>query len=78
MFYVYLLTLKDKSIYVGYSSDLKSRIATHQGGSVSSTKNLRPLQLSFYAAFSSKEKAAAFEKYLKTGAGFAFRTKHFL
>lgn len=78
MFYTYILQLKDNTFYIGYSSNLKQRIFEHQQGKVSQTKNLRPLKLVFYAAFSSKLKALQFEKYLKTNSGFAFRNKHFI
>ena len=78
MFYVYILQLKDKSYYIGYSSDLKSRIKTHEEGSVESTKNLRPVKLIYYSAFSSQKKATDFEKYLKTSSGFAFRNKRLI
>ncbi len=50
----------------------------HQSGEVESTKNLRPLELVFYSAFSSKKKALDFEKYLKTQSGFAFRNKRLI
>ncbi len=78
MYYVYILQLKDKTFYHGYSSNLKNRIKAHTEGSVASTKNLRPFILIFYAAFQSKEKAVLFEDYLKTNSGFAFRNKHFI
>lgn len=78
MFYTYILQLKDKSYYHGYSNDLKQRFKAHQQGMVSSTKNFRPLKLIFYAAFTTKNKATQFEKYLKTGSGFAFRNKHLI
>lgn len=75
MYYVYILQLSDKSYYIGYSLDLKNRIKTHNEGSVESTKNLRPIKLIYYSAFSSQKKAVDFEKYLKTSSGFAFRNK---
>jgi len=75
VYYAYILQLKDKSYYHGSSSDLKQRLKEHQSGIVLSTNNLRPLKLVFYAAFSSKRKAMAFEKYLKSSSGFAFRNK---
>lgn len=78
MFYTYILQLKDKTYYVGYSSDLKSRIKTHEEGHVESTKNLRPAKLVYYSAFSSQKKATDFEKYLKTASGFAFRNKRLI
>lgn len=78
MFYVYILQLKDKSYYVGYSSNLKLRIVEHERGNVESTKNLKPLKIIYYSAFSNQKKATEFEKYLKTSSGFAFRNKRLL
>lgn len=75
MYYVCILQLSDKSYYVGYSSDLKNRIKVHNEGSISSTKNFRPVKLIYYSAFLSQKKATDFEKYLKTNSGFAFRNK---
>ncbi len=75
MHYVYILQLKDKTYYHGFSDDLKQRIKDHQSGTVSSTKNLRPFKIVFYSAFESKNKALEFEKYLKSSSGFAFRNK---
>jgi len=75
MYYVYILRLRDKTFYIGYSSELKQRVNAHQRGEISQTKNLRPLKLVFYAAFESKLKALQFEKYLKTTSGWAFINK---
>lgn len=75
MYYTYILQLKDKSKYVGYSSDLKKRIKDHNKGLIQSTKNLRPVKLVYYSAFISREKAVQFEKYLKSSSGTAFRNK---
>ena len=76
MYYVYILKLKDKTYYHGYSTNLKQRFKEHQAGLVESTKNIGPLKLIFYSAFESKSKAIEFEKYLKSSSGFAFRNKH--
>ncbi|MCL4366733.1 GIY-YIG nuclease family protein [Patescibacteria group bacterium] len=78
MYYTYILRLCDGSFYHGFSNNLKSRIEEHKRGTVISTKNLRPLRLTFYAAFDTKNKALEFEKYLKNSSGFAFRNKHFI
>ena len=67
MYYVYVLkSLKftDK-IYVGYTSDLKKRVALHMAGSNNTTRNLRPLELVYYEAFKSKTDAHSREKQLK-------------
>jgi len=78
VYYVYILKLFDNSLYVGYSSDLKARIKFHQQGIVKSTKNIRPVKLIYYSAFSSQKKATNFEKYLKSSSGFAFRNKRLI
>lgn len=78
MYYVYLVRLKNNTYYTGYSSNLKKRIEEHHKGNIPQTKNLRPVKLIFYAAFSSKKKALGFEKYLKTSSGFAFRNKRLI
>lgn len=78
MYYVYILQLRNKTYYIGFSSDLRSRIENHQKGLVPQTKNFRPLKLIYYSAFALKLKALHFESYLKTGSGFAFRNKHLI
>lgn len=78
MYYVYILELKNKTKYTGFSSNLKNRIKDHINGNVSQTKNLRPLELIFYTAFKNKLKTLNFEKYLKTPSGFAFRNKRLI
>lgn len=51
MFYVYVLkSQKDNLLYVGYTSDLKSRIFEHNSGKVFSTRSCRPLDLFYYEA----------------------------
>jgi putative endonuclease len=78
MYYVYILKLKDKTYYHGYSNNLKQRIKEHQDGKVESTKNLRPVRLIYCSAFEAKTKALKFEKYLKSSSGSAFRNKHLI
>jgi putative endonuclease len=66
MYYVYLLkSIKDKGFYIGYSSDLKRRFEEHLSGSVDATKNRLPLELFYYEAYSTKEKALEREEKLK-------------
>lgn len=78
MYYVYILKLNSSTFYIGYSANLKQRLEEHRQGLVSSTKNFTPVKLIFYTAFESKIKALNFEKYLKTGSGFAFRNRHLI
>ncbi|MBT3293185.1 GIY-YIG nuclease family protein [Candidatus Peregrinibacteria bacterium] len=70
MYIVYVLqSQKDQHLYVGYTSNLRNRIATHNKGSVKSTKNRRPFVLIFAEAYISQKDALRREKYLKTTLG---------
>ena len=79
MFYVYLI----KSInfpdqkYIGMTEDLVARLKQHNSGYSNYTSKYKPWNLVNYIAFSSKDAAIDFEKYLKTGSGWAFSNKHF-
>lgn len=75
MHYVYILKLSDDSNYTGYSPDVQQRLNDHNQGKCLSTKNKRPVELVWYCAFKSKTDALAFERYLKSGSGTAFRHK---
>jgi predicted GIY-YIG superfamily endonuclease len=63
--------------YVGYTIDIKKRLAKHnEGGSPHTSKN-KPWKIKVAIAFEEKEKALAFEKYLKTHSGRALTKIHF-
>ena len=79
MHYVYILeSKKDNSRYVGLTDDLKSRYTQHNQRSSRYTSTKVPYRLIWYCAFLDKKKALAFEKYLKSSSGFAFRNKHLI
>ncbi|MBM3204891.1 GIY-YIG nuclease family protein, partial [Candidatus Uhrbacteria bacterium] len=43
MYYVYvLLSLKDRELYIGYSTDVYERFEWHKSGRVTATTNRRP------------------------------------
>ena len=70
MYYVYtLFSHKDQKFYVGFSEDLKQRVANHKKGNVQSTKSRLPVDLIFYEAYINKYDALRREKYLKTSKG---------
>jgi len=76
MFYVYILqSLKDNSYYTGLTTDLEERLIKHSSNSVKYSSTKSPFKLIWHCAFEDKYKAAAFEKYLKSGSGFAFARK---
>ncbi len=77
--YVYILqsTVSPERFYAGIAEDLKSRLKRHNAGEVFHTAKFRPWVIKNYFAFSDREKAHAFEKYLKSGSGRAFAKRHF-
>jgi putative endonuclease len=71
MFYTYILqSLKNKSLYIGYTTDLEQRLKEHNNGKSLSTKSSKPYKLIFYEAFTNRKDAKAREGYLKSGWGF--------
>jgi predicted GIY-YIG superfamily endonuclease len=72
---VYILKLVNNTYYVGQTADLKRRLKDHKGGNTSHTRKFRPVDLVYYCAFKDKKRALAFEKYLKSGSGKAFKKK---
>lgn len=73
MFYTYvLLSEKDNKHYIGWTNDLKKRVVKHKKGLVQATRNRLPINLIYYEACLSQEKAIEREKQLKTGFGRAY------
>ena len=79
MFFTYIITSISNSTktYIGFTSNVEERLKSHNQGKSSYTKKYVPWNLTFYAAFPEKEIAMNFEKYLKSGSGKAFASKHF-
>ena len=77
MRYVYLLQSEAFAgqRYIGIASDLRKRIAEHNGGRSPHTSKYAPWRLVTCIAFSDEQKAEAFERYLKSGSGHAFARK---
>jgi putative endonuclease len=80
MYYTYILrsTQYPSQTYVGYSSDLKSRLKKHNEGGCPHTTKYKPWNLEWYCAFPDKHQAIAFETYLKSHSGKAFANKRLL
>ncbi|MCX6998575.1 MAG: GIY-YIG nuclease family protein [Kiritimatiellaeota bacterium] len=78
-FYVYqLVSLGDPARhYTGFTEDLEERLRHHNSGACPHTAKFRPWKIDTCAAFSDREKALAFERYLKSHSGRAFAHKHF-
>ncbi|MEK7067947.1 MAG: GIY-YIG nuclease family protein [Patescibacteria group bacterium] len=78
MYYVYILkSIKDNKYYIGFSNDLKRRIAEHEAGKVTSTKHRRPFKLICYEVYGAKDIAESREKYLKSSDGHKDINKRF-
>jgi len=76
-FYVYILQSEStvERFYVGLTEDLKARLKKHNAGEVQFTSTHRPWKIKTAVAFTEQEKAAQFERYLKTASGRAFAKK---
>lgn len=79
MKYVYILQslLDEQRHYTGVTDDLTERLKRHNAGEVVHTNKYKPWRLQTYVAFSDKDRAYAFEQYLKSGSGRAFAKKRF-
>ena len=77
MTYVYILQSEGdpERFYVGLTDDLRNRLPSHNAGRVPHTSKYRPWRLNTYVAFSDKNRAVLFEKYLKSSSGRAFSKK---
>ncbi len=76
--YVYILQSLShpNQVYTGITADLKRRLAEHNAGRVPHTSKFTPWEIRSATAFKSKERAVAFERYLKNGSGRAFLHRH--
>jgi putative endonuclease len=63
--------------YVGLTADLASRLAGHNSDRHGHTKRHRPWTVLVSIQFPTETGARRFEKYLKSGSGRAFATRHF-
>ena len=79
MKYVYLLQSlsNPKKRYTGVSSDFQERLKQHNAGESSTTAKHRPWKPIVVIRFVDDAKAEAFDRYLKSGSGHAFASKHF-
>ena len=77
--YVYILSSLNnpERHYTGLTDNLESRLIKHNSGEVSHTAKYLPWKVESAVMFTSRDKAAAFEKYLKSHSGRAFAVKHF-
>jgi putative endonuclease len=74
MHYVYIIVsvTRPDRYCVGLTENVRRRLGHHNQGIVRSTARFRPWRLRTAICFSSRPRAAEFERYLKTGSGNAF------
>jgi putative endonuclease len=63
--------------YVGLTSDLAARLASHNAGESPHTRTLTPWALVVAVQFASEDAAIRFERFLKSVAGRAFAKRYF-
>ena len=80
MFYTYILRSLShpQALYTGSTSNLRTRLQDHNSGKSPHTSQFTPWTVVFYPAFPNKSLSHQFEKYLKSGSGRAFTSKHLL
>lgn len=71
----------DSGLYIGYSADLRKRIAQHKRGASVATSYRGPWKLIYYEAYVEQADAIGREKFLKSGSGRSYlkrQLKHYL
>ncbi len=77
--FVYILrSLNSGRPYVGVTADVRTRLAHHNAGKCKYTSHFRPWTLVVTTQFEAEKRALDFERYLKSGSGWAFSKRHFL
>jgi putative endonuclease len=75
--YVYILQSESypEKYYIGLTDDLRDRLRRHNASEVAYTAKFLPWRIKTAVAFTDRERAADFERYLKTASGRAFAKK---
>ena len=76
--YVYILvsTMPAGHYYVGLTTNLCERLGQHNRGEVPHTAACSRWEIKTAIAFRDRQRAAAFERYLKSASGRAFAKRH--
>ena len=70
MHYTYVLqSSSDYGLYIGYSSDLRRRLAEHHAGAAPATRYRGPWRLIYFEAYVEEADARGREIFLKSGSG---------
>ena len=73
--YMLLSDTDGEPFYVGFTEDLQARLKVHNAGQVPHTSKFLPWRIKTAIAFTDRERAIEFERYLKSGSGRAFAKK---
>ena len=75
--YVYILRSENHPdrYYTGFTDDLEARLPHHNSGGDPHTSKYRPWRIKTTIAFTDRDQALDFERYLKTQSGRAFAKK---
>jgi putative endonuclease len=67
MYYLYILKCADKSLYTGITTDLRRRVAEHNGGKLGAkyTFSRRPVKMVFSKKFKSRSAVSKEETRIK-------------
>ncbi|MBP9765229.1 GIY-YIG nuclease family protein [Candidatus Babeliales bacterium] len=78
MFYTYYLRSINapEKTYIGFTKNLKDRLAAHNAGRSVYTKDDRPWKIEAGFIFDTESKALRFEAYLKTNVGKVFLKRY--
>lgn len=63
--------------YTGLTSHLAARLEAHYAGRCRHTAAGKPWKVDVVIKFTDERRAVAFERYLKSGSGNAFASRHF-
>jgi predicted GIY-YIG superfamily endonuclease len=76
-YYVYILQSKTfpNRFYTGFSDNIENRLKDHNSGKNPHTSKYKPWRIKTAIAFTDRQKALDFERYLKTKSGRAFAQK---
>ena len=75
-YFAYVLESKrDKSWYIGFSTNIKDRLQVHNSGKNVSTKSKRPWKIIYFEGYLDKRDALGREKFLKSGSGHTYLKK---
>ncbi len=76
-YYVYILQSKINTdrFYTSFTENLENRLKDHNSGKDPHTAKYKPWKIKTAIAFTDRQKAQDFERYLKTKSGRAFAKK---